>query len=470
VNPGRTLRWRSLRVRVSALVAVVALAPLLFVWISDLSDREAGSLMRRRVDGAAAIVATRPAAAAEIAAQKSVRVRVLSPQGVLADHDHEGPRGIVSGFGAVFFGPDGAPSLREWDDAEPPAPTRALVTAAREGTPQSLCHAVDEGRLLVCEAAVRVQGSADVVLVQESSRRAIRALYDLRYQLAKLVLFSLATGLALAWWLGWRLVRPVETLRDQVQQRTRDGSTARVVLARDDEIGDLAVAFNGLLGALEDRRRENEQFATDLAHELKNPIAAVQTASELLRGPMDAARAARIERILADAGGRLDQLVGQFLELARAEGGLVAVEREEIELGALARALVERIAPRAEGVEFEVTGEGRVTAAAERLETAVRNLLENAVAFARESPSPRVVVEVRREGAEVHLGVADNGPGIATEDLPRVFERFFSRRRHGGTGLGLPLARAIAEAHGGRLTASNRPEGGARLELSLPAS
>lgn len=473
--PGARLpRWRSLRVRVTALVVVVSLSPLLFVWLSDLSDREVGQLLERRVEATATEVSAKPEGAREAARRDGVWLRVVGPEGVTVDEDAEEGPGLFAVVGGLFFGPDGAPSLAEWDRGEPPPAERPLVVEARAGRPRSACRAVDEGKLLVCEAAARVGEGPEVVLVQTASRRAIRALYDLRYQLLKLVLYSLGAGLLLAWWLGWRLVRPVESLRGQVLSRAAAGTTTPVELPRDDELGDLAQAFNTLLAALDERRRANEGFATDLAHELKNPIAAVLTASELLRQPVTEERRARIERILADAGGRLDGLVTQFLELARAEGGLVAAPREEVELGGMMRGLAEARARREEGagergVTVEVVGEARARVAAERVETALGNLLENAVAFAREGEgAPRVRVEVEERGAEVWVHVADSGPGVAPEDRERVFERFFTRRRHGGTGLGLPLARAVAEAHGGALTVGEGPLGGAVFHLRLP--
>ena len=108
-----------------------------------------------------------------------------------------------------------------------------------------------------------------------------------------------------------------------------------------------------------------------------------------------------------------------------------------------------------------------VTGVASRLESALRNLLDNALSFARS----RVTVDVRREGEQVVLAVSDDGPGVPAEDVARVFDRFFTTRGdRRGTGLGLALARAVVEAHGGTIVVDSRPAEGARFVVRLPAA
>ena len=175
-------------------------------------------------------------------------------------------------------------------------------------------------------------------------------------------------------------------------------------------------------------------------------------------------------RILTDSSSRLDVLVSRFLELARAESGLTGEQRGRLDLGELVRGVVGTFAgdDRHATVRFEVeTLPVPVTAVSERIETALRNIIENAVSFAgREG-----VVKVRlvREGRDARIDVTDSGPGIAPEDLPRIFDRFFTRRPVGkGTGLGLALVKAIVEAHGGRVAASSVKGEGATFTVWLP--
>jgi signal transduction histidine kinase len=240
---------------------------------------------------------------------------------------------------------------------------------------------------------------------------------------------------------------------------------ARLEQVGDDEVRDLARAFNELLARLEDRQRQNEAFTADLVHEIKNPLATVRAAAEAIEGgTLEGARAARLARALNDAGARLDGIVSQFLELARAEGGWAADERVPIDLAALARRVADTCHARREEVALEVDAREpvEVNGVAHGLDAMVRNLIENAFSFAapRGATPARVEVAVRKEAAFAELCVIDTGPGIPDNELARVFDRFFTTRgRERGTGLGLALVKAAVEAHGGTIAATSAATG-----------
>jgi signal transduction histidine kinase len=272
-------------------------------------------------------------------------------------------------------------------------------------------------------------------------------------------------------WMGRQMVRPVESLRDELLARARAAAPrADLAVERRDEIGDLAAAFNVLMTALGDRGKANTAFVADLAHELKNPVASARVCAERLASdaPLDEERRKRLGDALGASTARLDLLVTQFLELSRAEGGLPGESRAAIDLAGLTRGLGRTMADGhavaicvdvPEGETFEVHG------VASRIESVLRNVIDNALSFARE----RVQVELRRDGDAVVVVVSDDGPGIAPADLPRVFDRFFTTRGDSrGTGLGLALARAVVEAHGGTMHAESLPSGGARFVVRLP--
>ena len=469
--------WRSLRHRAVGVVALVIAAPVLSVWFSDLADVAYGWQMELRVSHAAREIAARPEEIQDIAWLWGVRARLLSPEGAILVEAGRAAR-LRS---TVFFGPDGGPSLEGWDAAQLPLPHRPEVLAARAQGPNSSCVSAEDHQLLVCAAAAPA-GAGRVVYVVDGSRRAIRALYAVRYPLLKLALFVALPGVLLGWWLGWRMVRPVELLRDQVIERRARGTLEPVQLDRDDELGDLARAFNALLGDLAARSAANERFVADLAHELKNPLAAISAVAEVLEQggapeqPLDARRAERLARALRSSGGRLEILVHQFLDLARAEAGLARAQREAVDLLALGRGVIEGLSadPRC-CVRFEVQGapdSATVQGVPERLETALRNLLDNAATFAAQQHPDgggRVTLTCAAHPQEISLEVADNGPGIAAADQARLFERVFSRRK-GGTGLGLALTRAIVEAHGGTISVRSEEGSGACFCMRFPRS
>jgi len=481
-------RPRSLRSKAVLVIVGVLTLPQLLVFLSTLSEGNVGERMRERTATAAreaAATVERQLGAADAAAEAidaiateyGVRIRLFDQAGtVLVDHDRETSSGLTLALSNFFFGPDGAPSLSDFDATRDALQLRPEVTAALLGGTTTDCQHSSGRKLLVCHTVVRAESEAGPVLVyvQESSRRAIRALYDLRYQLLKLTLFVLPMGVLIALWLGWRLARPAERLRHDVLERARAAvPSADISLDREDEFGDLARAFNSLLGALAERGRQNEAFLADLAHELKNPIAAVRSAAESLEssGGTDQERAQRLSGMMLRSCSRLDQLVSEFLELARAEAGLPDETRETLDVRALVDGVVQSAHDdeRYGDVRIEVTGAERlpVRVATRRMEMVVRNLLDNAVSFAGDGGWVRIELEEREDGAV--LRVIDSGPGIAAEELPLVFDRFYTTRGERlGTGLGLALVRAIVEAHGGRVVAESPEGSGAQIVVHLP--
>lgn len=211
-----------------------------------------------------------------------------------------------------------------------------------------------------------------------------------------------------------------------------------------------------------------------VAHDLANPLAGIANYLSLLGRPglSEEARARYLARV-EEGIGRIRGLAQELLRFARPQGEERAVALSEI----VGRALhLASFAPDVQRVRVETSGIDEslhVLGDAGRLEQVVFNLLTNAGAALRERESGRIELSARScdapgGSAEVELVVADDGPGIAPEDLERIFDPFFSRS--GGAGIGLALCCATVAAHGGRLSAANRPEGGAELRMRLPAA
>lgn len=462
------------------MVAVVTFAPVFWLGVADPLDRSALERREQRVaelaqELADAEAAERAGLASRVADEDRVRVRLLVG-GELVEFDRPGARRM--GQSAEEAARDQA-AVRAWDGARGPLTERDEVVRAR-GT-DGFAGCVPADGFVVCEAAVWVEGAVEgagaagggaaagggesLVHVQSSSIRPIRTLYDQRFQVLRLAGFVLPLGLLLGLWLGWRMVRPLERLRRQARARAalaaRGAPTPPLAIGRADEFGDLADAFNELLGVLDGRTRRAESRAGELVHELKNPVAAVRTAGEALeRGDLDPERLARIARILRSSTARLDRVISAFLAFARAEAGLSDRARELVDW----RALVERLAAEDPQIELAPGPPVAVFGAPEPLEDAVRNLLRNAATWADpEDPTVRVALD-----AAGRLRVSDSGPGVPPEHRERIFDRFFTtRREQGGTGLGLALVRAVAEAHGGRVWLE---EGPTTFVLELPVA
>jgi two-component system sensor histidine kinase MprB len=251
----------------------------------------------------------------------------------------------------------------------------------------------------------------------------------------------------------------------------------RIQAGEEDELGRLAGSFNTMLAALERSRLAQRQLVSDASHELRTPLTSVQANLDALAiGERLSAR--ERARILAVAQAQLRELtvlVGDLVDLSKTE--VEEVEVEDVRLDLAAAGAIERA--RLHGVgghssTFVLDAEPcLVRAAPARLDRAIANLLDNACKWNPPAPAGNQAgdpIEVRvRAGA---LQVRDHGPGIAVEDLPRVFDRFYrapAARGRPGSGLGLAIVRRVAETHGGAVHAANDHDGGARLTLELPA-
>jgi two-component system, OmpR family, sensor histidine kinase MprB len=279
---------------------------------------------------------------------------------------------------------------------------------------------------------------------------------------------GLASGFGFA--VSRAATRPLGRLTATAEQVTATGELHhRIEPEGDDEPGRLAAAFNAMLAALEASRDAQRQLVADASHELRTPLTSIRANVELLERARDLPPAER-QAVLASVRGQLEDLtilVGDLVDLARP--GERAVEPpEELRLDELVRDAVERARRHAPATEFAVIAEPcMVTGSRGRLARAVGNLLDNAVKWS--PPGQPVEVAVSEGGVTVR----DHGPGIAEEDLPHVFDRFYrapGARGLPGSGLGLAIVKQVAESHGGSVVAEPAPGGGARLRLALPVS
>ena len=274
------------------------------------------------------------------------------------------------------------------------------------------------------------------------------------------------------------LTRKIGALLTAIR-RVREGSYEhRTQIPGRDEIAQIGQEFNSLTDRLQTTEAMRRRFVSDASHELKTPLAAIQllTDSILQTDHMDPET---VRDFVADIGSeaeRLTRITEDLLRLTRLDSGLldqpeavdVAPVLEQVMrmMGLLAREKGVRLTDRA--------AEGcRVLATRDEIHQVIYNLTDNAVKYSGSSGVVRV--ELRREGGDVVLTVADNGPGIPEEDLPRVFERFYRvdkarSRAAGGTGLGLSIVQDTVARRGGTVSAANRPEGGAVFTVRWPAA
>ena len=285
------------------------------------------------------------------------------------------------------------------------------------------------------------------------------------------ILFAIALGgSGLAALLGLAVARsalvPTRRLTEAAEDITATQDLRRRVdTDRKDELGRLAVAFNTMLATLEDSVEAQRRLVSDASHELRTPLTSLRTNVEIL-GKAEELPDDERRRLLDDVDAELDELsrlVADVVDLAR-DGEPERIE-EDIRLDQLVADAVERARRRAPEVTFETAFDDTVVhGSRERLHRAVSNLLDNAVKWSPDGGA----VEVRV--ADGTVSVRDHGPGIAEEDLGKVFDRFYrapAARGLPGSGLGLAIVRQVAESHGGAVGAERADGGGTIVTLRL---
>ena len=284
---------------------------------------------------------------------------------------------------------------------------------------------------------------------------------------------ALLVSLIVAGWLATLITRPIRRVASVASDVDAGDLTHRIGDMRSsDEVRLLAESFDHMLDRLEGAFRRQREFVSDASHELRTPLAVLRGQTELLeRVGNDPEERQRVLGILLRELDQMNRLVDDMLALARAEAGEL-VRPQTILLGEVMEDL-ERDLPLLGARDFRVERipDGTLEADPERLTQVFRNLAQNAVDHT--GAEDRITVSAAVRGGSIEFCVADTGRGIPPDRLERIFDRFHRvdearDRDHGGSGLGLAIARAIVEAHGGRIWAESPPGGGARIYFELP--
>nr|MBF6591936.1 HAMP domain-containing histidine kinase [Ktedonobacterales bacterium] len=272
-------------------------------------------------------------------------------------------------------------------------------------------------------------------------------------------LVGLAAAAVGSWATAGSALRPIARMVEAARRitRSRDLSERLEMPRQQDEIGHLARTFNEMLGSIESSYSAQHRFVSDASHELRAPLTSIQANLELLRRYPNMGASAR-EEALAEAereSARLGRLVADLLALARADGG-VPIQRATVELDALVLDVFRTAQPLAHGQQLALDPfePAQVRGDEDRLRQLILILLDNALKYT--PVGGRVTLGLRRQNGQIEIVVSDTGIGIAPEDVPHIFERFYRadparRRDPGGTGLGLAIAQWITQEHGGRI-------------------
>ena len=309
----------------------------------------------------------------------------------------------------------------------------------------------------------------ETVTISRSLLDVDRNLSRLKWLLLFISLGGVGAAAILGAFVSGRAVAPLRRLTETTERIVETGDLSeRIGLRGRDEISRLSTRLDELLAGLEASLRAQRQLVADASHELRTPIATLRANIGLLAHPgaLDLKEREELIKDVQDELESMTALVAELVELARGEEPDVAPT--EFRLDELVQGAVERAARRAPEIAFRTRLEpSLVTGVPERVERAVTNLLDNARKW---SPSSETVDVAVHDGL---VEVRDRGPGIAFDDLPLVFNRFYrakAARGMPGAGLGLSIVKQIADAHGGSVSVDEAADGGAILRLQLSST
>ncbi len=285
-----------------------------------------------------------------------------------------------------------------------------------------------------------------------------------------LVAGALSIGMGLA--ITRRTLRPINALTHAARDLRAGDRSRRATVEGTDEIAQMAQAFNDLVDSLGREDEVRRAFAADVAHELRTPLAVLRSQLEAVQdGVVEPGTA--LFGSLHDETLRLGRLVADLETMTFADSAEFDLHRSPVDIADVVSGAIAGLRHRFDEERLRLVTQTHpviISGDKARLQQVVTNLLTNALKFV--PPGGAVVISTHRVGPSAQLTIYDDGPGISTEDLDHIFERFYRGHqvRTGGSGIGLAVVAALVQAHGGEVTASNQPTGGACFNIRLPVS
>ena len=365
------------------------------------------------------------------------------------------------------------------------------VNSALSGGPSTIVRMSEKGELIVSVAVPvqRFRAVMGALLLSTQGGDIDRIVAEERIAILRIFLVAAIVTTALSVLLASTIANPLRKLAEAAV-RVRRGVKSRVEIpdlsGRGDEIGNLSQTLREMTAALYARIEAIESFAADVSHELKNPLTSLRSAVETLPIARNEISRNRLLEIMQHDVRRLDRLITDISDASRLDAELAREDSRPTDLRDLLENVVmmRRVIPagrKQAALALQIAdseiGAGGYTIAGHdsRLGQVINNLVDNALSFVPEHGG-EIGIAMRCKGKFIEIEIEDNGPGIAPENLERVFERFYTDRPEEGfgqnSGLGLSISRQIVEAHGGTLQAGNRkrPAKGAFFVLRLPAN
>ena len=299
----------------------------------------------------------------------------------------------------------------------------------------------------------------------------------------QLVIAALLLGLGLAGIASYSILHPLRRIEEHIQQIGQGKFGTSVEVAAPSDLRELVETVNWMGKKLQELDDMKAEFLAHISHELRTPLASIREGTQLLLdeipGPLSQEQRATLQ-IMTDSSQRLIRMISTLLDLSKMEAGMMEYRVVPTDLKRVAEAAANKVRLLAEGKHLQILTEvppGRlwIPMDGQRVEQALDNLLSNALKFSPEGSAVTLRMEPDPKADTVRVSVSDTGPGIAPEDLPHIFERFYQGRMQArnavaGSGLGLALAKKVIEAHAGRIWVESDLGKGTTVRFVLPLS
>jgi two-component system, OmpR family, sensor histidine kinase ChvG len=361
------------------------------------------------------------------------------------------------------------------------------VISALAGEARSMIRQSDNGQVIITAVPVqRFRRVLGALLLTAETTDIQTIIKQERLTLLQVMTVTLIVTLLLSFFLAGTIATPIRrlaTAADEIRKGIGRSKALREFSSRRDEIGDLSYALSDMTKALHNRIDAIETFAADVAHEIKNPLSSVRSAVETIQKTGDTKIQQQLLAIIEQDTKRIDRLISDISAASRLDAELSRAESAKVDFSALIETIVDayQSTPNKNKVTFIFKKPGKpicVKGIESRLGQVVRNLLDNAISFSPEGGHITIIVTHKKSMAR--LTIEDEGPGLPTGVVDKIFERFYSERPSGEafgqhSGLGLNISKQIVEAHSGTISAANRSESskdgkcaGAIFTVSLP--
>ncbi|HEX7574191.1 MAG TPA: ATP-binding protein [Bacteroidota bacterium] len=314
----------------------------------------------------------------------------------------------------------------------------------------------------------------EVAYTERVTQAVLERLLSIFAVLAPVVLFVAISG---GWLMAGIVLRPIREISERAKEITASNLSGRIITrSTDDELGELISTINSMISRLEMSFRNIREFSLSIAHELKTPLTILKGESELaLTRPLSPLEAEQLASTYLEETSRLSRIVDDLLTLAKVEAGQMTLSEEPVKLHELVDGIYEDAlilaADRQIAVTLDRNDRGIVTGDPVRLRQLLRALISNAVRYT--DPGGTVRIQNERNGDRVSISIEDTGIGIPIESLDKIFDRFYRvdearSRVYGGSGLGLSIAKWIAEAHHGSISVRSSSGKGSCFTVHLP--